>query len=196
MKQQPLIFRTWGGRRKGAGRKRHTGELPHVARPEVRPNQPQHVTMRVRHDVISLRKSKSFAAVKQAFRLCRERLRIRLCHFAVLGDHMHFIVEAEDRIALGRAIQALGVRLAATLNRLMKRKGPVIADRYHVHALKTPAEVLRALNYLKRNAQKHGFTTSPLPDAYSSWASTDVVAQPQSWLLRLGFRRAGPVCTA
>src|SRR5216683_2851714 len=64
MKQQLLIFRTWGGKRKGAGRKRHTDELPHLARPEVRTGQPQHVTIRVRPDVISLRKSKSFAVIK------------------------------------------------------------------------------------------------------------------------------------
>src|SRR5712692_603251 len=85
MKQQNLIFRTWGGRRKGAGRKRHTDELPHVGRPEVRPGQPQHVTIRVRPDVISLRKSRSFAAIKQAFRLARERFGMRLCYFSVQG---------------------------------------------------------------------------------------------------------------
>src|SRR5262249_30449631 len=192
MRQQEIKFRTWGGRRKGAGRKRHTGELPHVRRAHLRSAEPQHVTIGTRRSVISLRRSKSFAAVKQVFRLCRERLGVRLCHFAVLGNHVHFIIEAEDRIALGRGMQALGVRLAGALNRLMGRKGGVIKDRFHVHALKTPTEVLRALDYLKGNARKHGFTKSLLPDSYSSWTNLDVIAEPHTWLLRCGFKRAGP----
>src|SRR5713226_9014082 len=196
MKQQQLIFRTWGGKRKGAGRKRHTDELPHVARPEVRPNQPQHVTIRVRPDVISLRKSKSFAAIKQAFRLARERFAMRLCYFSVLGNHIHVVVEAGDRIALARAITGLNIGIARALNRLMKRKGQVIEDRYHVRALKTPTEVRNALRYLLLNARKHGLTTSALPDPYSSWANQDVVAQPHSWLLQRGFERAGPPAVA
>src|SRR5713226_1808526 len=196
MKQQQLIFRTWGGRRKGAGRKRHTDELPHLARPEVRPNQPQHVTIRVRPDVISLRKSRSFAAIKQAFRLARERLGMRVCHFSVLGNHIHVVDEAGDRVALARAITGLNIRFARALNRLMTRKGQVIADRYHVHALKTPMEVRNALRYLLLNARRHGLTTSESPDPYSSWANQDVVAQPHSWLLRRGFERAGPLVAA
>src|SRR5260370_419177 len=193
MNQQPLIFRSWGGKRKGAGRKRHTNELPHVARPEVRRGQPQHVTIRVRPDVISLRKSKSFAAIKQAFRLARERLGMRLCHFSVQGNHIHVVVEAEDRVALARAITGLNIRIARALNRLMNRKEQVIEDRYHVHALKTPTEVRNALRYLLLNARKHGLTKSELPDPYSSWANPAVVAQPHTWLLRRGFERAGPL---
>jgi hypothetical protein len=75
----------------------------------------------------------------------------------------------------------------------MNRQGRVIADRYDVHALKTPTEVRNALNYLMNNARKHGFTTSPLPDAYSSCANQEVIAEPRSWLQRRGFQRAGPL---
>src|SRR5712692_7208653 len=194
MTRQPeLVFRTWGGKRAGAGRKRHTNELPHVARPELHSNHPQHVTIRVRPDVISLRRSKSFAAVKRALKTCREQFGARICQWVVLGNHLHILIEAEDRIALGRAIKGLNVRLAKELNRLMGRKGRVIADRYHVRALKTPTEVRNALLYLARNARKHGFTKSPLPDRYSSWVNLDLMAQPHTWLLRCGFKRAGPV---
>src|SRR5215471_17073641 len=179
-KQQEMKFRTWGGKREGAGRKRHTGELPHLKRADLRSREPQHVTIGMRRSVVSLRRSKSFGAVKQVFKRCREGHGMRLCQFAVLGDHVHFIVEAENRAALGRAMQALSVRLAAELNHLMARKGGVIRDRYHVRALKTPTEVLRALNYLKNNAQKHGFTRGP--DSYASWANQEVIAEPRTWL--------------
>src|SRR5262249_50323549 len=108
----------------------------------------------------------------------------------------HAVVEAEDSVALGRAIKGLNVRIAKGLNRLMGRKGQVIDDRFHVRALKTRTEVRNALLYLAQNARKHGFTTSLLPDPYSSWANPDAIAQPQTWLLRCGYKRAGPTCVA
>src|SRR5712692_6961936 len=148
-RQQELKFPTWGGQRKGAGRKRHTDELPHVARPEVSSKHPHHVTIRVRNDVVSLRRSKVFAAIKRAVKIARERLGMRICHFAVLGNHAHFLVEAEDRIALGRAMRALELRIARALNRLMNRQGPVMVDRYHLHVLSRTTEVRRALEYLR-----------------------------------------------
>src|SRR5262250_1258648 len=124
-RQQELIFRTWGGRRKGAGRKRHTSELPHRARPELDSKHPLHVTTRVRPEIISLRRSKSFAAVKQVIKACREQLGVRICQWVVVGNHFHALVEAEDRVALARGMKGLNVRLAKALNRLMRRTGQV-----------------------------------------------------------------------
>src|SRR5262249_39097408 len=151
-RQQELIFRTWGGRRKRAGRKHCTNQLPHVARPELDSNHPLHVTTRVRPEVISLRRSKSFAAVKRVIKACREQFGLRICQWVVVGNHFHALVEAEDRVALGRGIKGLNVRLAKALNRLMGRTGPVMKDRFHVRALKTPTEVRNALLYLAQNA--------------------------------------------
>ena len=37
---------------------------------------------------------------------------MQLTHFAVLGNHLHLVVEAEDSGALARGMQGLGVRLA------------------------------------------------------------------------------------
>ena len=48
-RQQTLDLRSWGGARRGAGRK-HAGErarAPHVAREEVKPYQPVHVSLRM-----------------------------------------------------------------------------------------------------------------------------------------------------
>ena len=95
-----------------------------------------------------------------------------------MGNHVHLIVEAPDRKALARAMKGLGVRIARALNRLMKRSGRVIADRYHAHILKTPSEVRHARNYLTTNAHRHYGT--PTPDPYVSVAA---VVAPRTWLL-------------
>jgi hypothetical protein len=52
-------------------------------------------------------------------------------------------------------MQSLGVSLAKRVNGKLARKGAVLRERYHVHILKTPSEVKRALNYVLGNEYKH-----------------------------------------
>ena len=106
------------------------------------------------------------------------RFGFRLVHYSVMGNHVHLIVEAPDRRALSRAMKGLGVRIARALNRVMKRSGQVVGDRYHAHILRTPSEVKRARNYLLTNARHHyGYTT---PDPF---ASVRPLVVPRTWLL-------------
>jgi REP element-mobilizing transposase RayT len=108
------------------------------------------------------------------------RFGFRLVHYAVMGNHVHFLVEAPDRRALGRALKGLGVRIARGLNRVMKRQGRVIGDRYHAHILRTPAEVRRARSYLLTNAKRHYAYAHEDP-----FASRVAVAAARTWLLRV-----------
>jgi hypothetical protein len=128
-------------------------------------------------------------------------------HFALLGDHLHFLVEADDGRALAEGMQGLSVRLAKGLNRLMGTRGKVFADRYHAHVLRTPAEVRRALTYVLLNHRSHlarigKAGTGAAPDPYSSAATFEgwrevepaprtVTSAPETWLLQAGWRRRG-----
>src|SRR5262249_11936696 len=60
-----------------------------------------------------------------------------------------------DRDALAGGMMAIGSRLARAVNRVGRRSGPVLADRYHVRLLKTPREGHRALRYVLLNAPPH-----------------------------------------
>ena len=98
------------------------------------------------------------------------------------GNHLHLLVEADDQQALARAMQALQVRMARGLNRVMSRKGRVFDDRYHCHVLRTPTEVRHAIRYVRDNARQHaaerGETYSPgYIDPYSSQAEPTLVAE-------------------
>ena len=106
------------------------------------------------------------------------RFGFRLVHYAVMGNHVHLLVEAPHRVALARAMKGLGVRIARRLNRVMKRQGRVMGDRYHAHILRTPAEVKRARTYLLTNARD----TLRHPHA-DPFASERAVAAPRTWLL-------------
>src|SRR3982750_5033843 len=59
--------RTWGGARKGAGRKpRGRPSMPHVTRPKVDPHFPVQVTIRATPGLPSLRSPRLFGALRGA----------------------------------------------------------------------------------------------------------------------------------
>ena len=148
---------TWGGARRGAGRKpkNERPEVRHASRPPLEPRFPVHVTTRMVRGTRYLRGSRVYPAVRRALCAARERLGVRIIHFSIQSNHIHLLVEAKDQIALGRAMKGFGVRVARRLNRLAGRKGRVIADRYHARYLRTPTEVRRGLVYVLQNGVKH-----------------------------------------
>ena len=181
--QLSMKFRTWGGRRKGAGRKPN-GERPgvsHLRRPALASRFPVHVTLKMRREVYSLRSARCFRALHRCFLAGRDRFGFRLAHYSVQGNHIHLLVEGLDATALSRGMQGLGIRIACALNRVMKRRGHVLADRYHSRILRTPTEVVRARRYLRTNAEHHGIRRTSGVDPF---ASVEAVVAPRTWLLR------------
>jgi REP element-mobilizing transposase RayT len=175
------------------------------------------VTLRVGSGIESLRGIGMFRTVRRALASARERFGFRLIHFSVQRDHLHLLAEASDRRALARGMQGLSIRVAKAINRHLQRRGKVFSDRYHARALRTPREVRWALRYVLLNARKHERDASAVPagfiDSCSSapwfegWSRPRVlcfgatlrdlqeppVVTPRTWLLRAGFKRAGPI---
>jgi hypothetical protein len=77
-----------------------------------------------------------------------------LLHYAVIGNHIHLIVEANDRRSLGRGMKGLGVRISKGLNRVMERHGRVLHDRYDAQILRTQTEVKRMQQYFLKNGHR------------------------------------------
>ena len=219
-KQLGFVFRTRGGARKGAGRPPSgpAAGVSHLRRPALSRHHPVHVTLAVGRGIESLRGSAMFRAVKRALTGARARFGFRLVHFSVQRDHLHLLAEASDRRALSRGMQGLSIRVAKAVNRRLGRRGSVFADRYHARALKTPREARFALRYVLLNARKHERGSLRIPagfvDARSSAPWFDGWSRPRelafvrevevsrgeapvvaarTWLLRVGFKRAGPL---
>lgn len=204
IRQYELGFRAWGGARTGAGRKRSSSRshVPHVARPGHDARTPLHVTLRLREGLPSLRRSLIRARILRAFGDGRDRFGFRLNQFSLQSNHIHLIVEADDRRALSRGMKGIAVRVARTLNRLWRRKGRVFSDRFHARPLRTPREVRSVLVYVLQNARHHGLHVMGV-DPYSSglwfdgWRQGIVLAsdgpgsRARTWLLREGWRRHG-----
>lgn len=203
MKQGILALRTWGGARKGAGRKPAGVERgqPHTARPAFGAAQPVHVTLRVADHVWNLRSERAYLVIQQALAATRRRTDFRTVHFSVQGNHLHLIVEASGPRGLANGVRALSIHVARKLNELMARAGPVFEDRFHAHILRTPTEVRNALRYVLENRANHlrrsgKAAAADRPDPYSSavdrvpWGGQlelwdrGITRAPRSWLLR------------
>jgi len=209
----------WGGARLGAGRKPGPNPgLPHVSRDRFGKTLPAHATLRLRSGLPSLQTIRIVHEIERSFAVGCTRPGFRLVHYSLQGNHAHLIVEASDRNALGRGMKAVGSRLARAVNRMVKRRGSVLADRYHVRLLRTPKEVRAALRYVLLNARHHSgrlqarvvHAVSVDPASSGRWFDgwkrgvaigadeSDVdpprrpsVARARTWLLTVGWRRHG-----
>jgi hypothetical protein len=88
--------------------------------------------------------------------------------FSVQGDHLHLIVEAQDKSALSRGMQGLAIRVAKAINKLAFRRGKLWADRFFSRALTSPRALKNALAYVLNNFRKHRTASAARIDPYSS----------------------------
>ena len=219
-RQVEILFRTHGGARRGAGRKRVAPKTRVMHRPRARltGREPVLVTLTTRRAIANLRGRRAMERILRSLSRAKERLGARIVHYSVQRDHLHLIVEAADACSLSRAMQGLSVRIAKALNRALGRPlfgkgGKVFADRFHDRVLTSPKQVRHALAYVLCNARKHavappirGGTGSSWVDpcssarAFDGWSrevsSSGFIAlaatvTPRVWLLRIGWRRGG-----
>ena len=212
-KQLELDLPTWGGARKGAGRKRVAAKarVRHRKRGTFDKSHPVHVTLRMRDDVPTLRNRDAWSVIVRVLRAARTRYGLTVNQYAVLGNHLHLIVEHEGGDSLVRGMRGLCTRLGMRLNALFRREGPVLADRYHARALTTPLEVRNALAYVLLNFRKHALaegrrlapawvdphTSAPKFDGWRTPLRTRFVtfdfgtAPARTWLLGRGWRKHG-----
>jgi REP element-mobilizing transposase RayT len=161
--------------------------------------------MRAVRRLPSLRKQIVFGEIRRAF-APTVRAWFRIVHFSVQVDHVHLLVEADDKRSLSRGLIGAATRLARAVNRVLGRRGHVWDDRFHARALKSPREVRNGIVYVLMNAKKHipgapnldpcssagSFTGWRVPPSVGPPAIEEPVTQPPAtWLLRTGWQKHG-----
>jgi putative transposase len=206
-----------GGWRPGAGRPRGRKKPDHDVREDFTWREPLHVTWRIADGVRSLRREAVLEVVRDRLAKFANRADFRVVEFNVLGNHMHFVVEATGRKALARGMQGLAVRLARAINRLLGRSGKLFEERYHARVLRKPLQVRNVLRYVLLNARHHAaergealyrdwvdpFSSAPWFDGWEApirgqhdWLvrlrkQPRPTATARSWLLTIGWRKHG-----
>ena len=179
--------------------------------------------MRVVPEIAGLRSADAYHAVREALAVSVNQRSgdraFRICHVSIQGNHLHLLVEADSTSALSRGMQGFSVSCARRLNAVAgsrdglagARRGPVFADRYHAVPLTTPRQVRNTLAYVLNNWRKHGedagrrLRLDPFSSAITlpAWTPEPVpttandhrlpVWFPTTWLLRIGWQRAGDI---
>ena len=179
--QRQFVFRTHGGKRKGAGRppKGPRSSEPHQKRVTFLATEPLHVNVRVDPDVGRLRKRHMYKAIREATICAAKRDDFRIVHLSIQSNHLHLIIEAQNKVALAKGMQGFQISAAKQINyaiskqRGVRRRGRVFSDRYHARVLKSPRSARNALAYVINNWRRHGedrahFTKKWRVDPYSS----------------------------
>jgi len=159
---------------------RKDSRVPHETRPEVRGL--LHVVWRIRRGLPALRTPRALRRLERAFRKGKERDGFALVQYSIQQDHLHLVVEVKNRRKLSKGLQALGIRIAKSLNSLWnRRKGNVFAEQYFANAMTTVRQMWRTIRYVLNNGRKHGtWTVKGQPDPYSSarwyrnWETRDI----------------------
>jgi REP element-mobilizing transposase RayT len=188
--QQVLALHTWGGKRNGAGRPQSNERKsePHRVRPPIRRSHAIHVTLRVVPELTRLRRRAAYAAVRRAANVVLGRANFRVVHISIQANHIHLLVEAEDKHALAAGMKAFQVSAARRLNiaeihanrnsSSKPRKGAVFVDRYHAEIIDSPRRARHALAYVLNNWRRHredraSYAQTWTLDPYSSAAHFD-----------------------
>jgi len=214
----------WGGRRPGSGRKNLSRQVNHMKRPKVSLKVPLHVTLRLKERLPTLRKKSLFAEFKESLKGARNQ-GLNVIHFSIQSNHIHLFCESANNRSLSLGMRALAGRFAKILRKYFfskggERSGSVFEGRYHLHLLKTPAEVRNALEYILLNLSKHQKLIEYIDDfssgqCFKEWRTLlgkrfkslvrsdgafwekhdpgdliEILSPPQSWLARVGWIRA------
>ena len=148
----------WGGARKGSGPKRKTfrRNVRHEKREPFNKTSICHVTLRMAPDVPTLRTKRRVRAIENVFRAKKAYRSMSLVHYSVQGDHLHLVVEVDSHEDLAKGMQSLKGSMAHRLNAFFGRSGSLFADRYHVVLVRGVNQTRNVMNYVLKNAQKHG----------------------------------------
>ncbi|MBL8901518.1 MAG: transposase [Planctomycetes bacterium] len=212
VQQLEFDFRQHGGRRKGAGRKPKNAEpgMSHRQRSAKKRGEPLLITVRLADGLPSLRRGGALKVVLAALSASSNRHGMRIIHYTIQRNHLHLLVEADDRECVARGMNARLSPLARALNKLWGRRGKVFPERYHDEVISTPTQARNALRYVLQNGKKHGVVPQASIDLCSSAPVFDgwmerpsiasiptapvvaaVVARASTWLLTTGWRRHG-----
>lgn len=130
-----------------------------------------HITLRRRPGLPSFRQQLVYALVLRLLHRLNDAA-FQIVHFSIQANHVHLIVEAEDRERVSRKMSGFAISFARRLNidLLRGRRGKVWSDRYFRRDIERAGDMHAVLRYVFGNAKRHGIMPADAIalDPYSS----------------------------
>ncbi|MEI8348179.1 MAG: transposase [Pseudomonadota bacterium] len=164
--QQPTLFNP-----KAAGRPRISRSdktpVPHRLREEIPKKKPVHVVWHLNPHVPPCRRKNILLIFKKAV-LKGRLMGLKVIHFSLMNNHLHLLIETENKKALAKALQSFAISFTKRLKNFNGlKKTPIFKERYFCHILKSLREVKHAIHYILMNGKKAGLSRYDI-DPYSS----------------------------
>jgi REP element-mobilizing transposase RayT len=164
----------------------------------------------------AVREATHTTARREDFRIVHLSIQRTHLHLIVEADDKEALSAGMQGFQISAAKH---LNAAISRNRAERRRGAVFPDRYHAEVIKSPTQARHTLSYVLCNWRKHEEDrVAPMSswtiDAFSTaiqfpgWAEQSdepffwrgpasyeplLVYQPTTWLLREGWRKAGPI---
>ena len=130
----------------------HRNSVKRCRRPRFARTTVHHVSLRTVDTLPRLRTHAGREVLERALTGARDHTRVtgfRVLHYALEGNHLHLIVEADDDTALSRGMKGLAIRLARGWNKAFARREPDLRGHTGVrgwaHAAAHTADLLKFL---------------------------------------------------
>ena len=158
-----------------------------------------------------MRQARCMKVIRSVLVAAKATSPMRIVHFCVQRDHLHLIIEADEREAFLSGIRGLTIQLSKRLNAALLLSGRLWADRYQAEELNSFSQLRQALVFVLNNrlwhSSRRGGQTKPAKtiDPCSSGLTFDgwrgikakaltlepAVEEPRGFALRRGWRRHG-----
>jgi putative transposase len=101
--------------------------------------------------------------------------------FALMPNHVHFLMTPQHAGSLAKTMQSLGRRYAQYFNQQQHRSGTIWEGRYR-SSLIDPDYFLRCQRFIELNPVRSGFESSPQDSTWTSFAS-HIGGNAEPWLV-------------
>ncbi len=135
------------------------------------PGGTMHVVARCNNREFSFTTAEDFALLLAHLREMRRTYEVTLYAYTLMSNHMHLLLQAPTRDALGRPLRWVLTETAKAFHRARGRRGHFWERRYRAVVVEGDLYALAALRYLDRNPVRAGLVADPPTYPWSSCAA-------------------------
>src|SRR4029077_3078376 len=111
--------------------------------------------LRLKYRYANLRNGKIYGVLRRVLLLFLDGATFRIVHISIQTNHLHLIVEAQNRKALSEGMRRFCINAARAINAANGDEGRVFAFRYHATQITTARHARTAMSYVLNNWRRH-----------------------------------------